>query len=263
MSCPPGSTRLRHFIKEVAMAINVSTFSSEQSYRLTHAVLVYQDAQRKPAFVSIHDVGSDDGNRPVIQAGVPASKAGLLSLMRILDPETLLKPAIKPAHVLAEGSGFFVWYSAPQSRQVWFDCKELGARTGRTPCPGLIFVVTTKAWKVFAFKGRQRPDGDTALYVAPFFNVWQNGTICVGSARLPKGDQAHNHLAWEDAFFRSYFTHPNIHTPRGLTRYRAGPFALWRDLLDGRLIRFPTRTLVQTGWTLRQAFEAAVLEGEA
>ena len=80
------------------MAINVSTFSSEQSYRLTHAVLVYQDVQRKPAFVSVHDVGSDEGNRPVIQAGVPASKAGLLALMRILDPETLLKPAIKPAH---------------------------------------------------------------------------------------------------------------------------------------------------------------------
>jgi hypothetical protein len=40
------------------MAINVSTFSSEQSYRLTNAVLVYQDAQPKPAFVSVHDVGS-------------------------------------------------------------------------------------------------------------------------------------------------------------------------------------------------------------
>ena len=131
------------------------------------------------------------------------------------------------------------------------------------PCPGLVFVVTTKAWKVFAFKGRQRPDADTPLSVAPFFNVWQNGTICVGSARLPKGDQVHNHLAWEEAFFRSYFTHPNIHTPRGLTRYRAGPFALWRDLLDGRLSHFPTRTLVPTGWTLRQAFEAAVLEGDA
>ena len=76
-------------------------------------------------------------------------------------------------------------------------------------------MVTTKAWKVFAFKGRQRPDADTPLSVAPFFNVWQNGTICVGSARLPKGDQVHNHLAWEEAFFRSYFTHPNIHTQRG------------------------------------------------
>ena len=32
--------------------------------------------------------------------------------------------------------------------------------------------------------------------------------------------------------------------------HRAGPFALWRDLLDGRLKRFPTRTLVPTGWTL-------------
>ena len=245
------------------MAINVSTFSSNQSYRLTNAVLVYQDASRKPVFVSVHDVETDSEDRPIIQAGVPASKSGLLSLMRILDPETMLRPALKPAHVLAEGSGFFVWFSKPQARQVWFDCKELGARTGRVPCPGLVFVVTTKAWKVFAYKGRQRPDADTPLFVAPFFNVWSTGNICVGSARLPKGNQVHQSEAWEEAFFRSYFTHPNIHTPKGLTRYRAGPFALWRDLLDGRLTRFPTRSLVFTGWTLREAFEAAVLEAEA
>ena len=41
------------------MAINVSTFSSNQSYRLTNAVLVYQDASRKPVFVSVHDVETD------------------------------------------------------------------------------------------------------------------------------------------------------------------------------------------------------------
>jgi hypothetical protein len=50
------------------MAINVSTFSSNQSYRLTNAVLVYQDASRKPAFVSVHDVKTD------------GSKSGLLAL---------------------------------------------------------------------------------------------------------------------------------------------------------------------------------------
>ena len=70
------------------MAINVSTFSSNQSYRLTNAVLVYQDASRKPVFVSVHDVETDSEDRPIIQAGVPASKSGLLSLMRILDLES-------------------------------------------------------------------------------------------------------------------------------------------------------------------------------
>ncbi|RJP53464.1 MAG: PRTRC system protein B [Anaerolineaceae bacterium] len=245
------------------MTISVSTFSSSQSYRLSSAILVYQDASRNPAFASVHDVSTDDADKPIIQAGVPASKSGLMSLMRILDPKAMVRPALKPPHVLAEGPGFFVWFSKPQPRQVWFDCKELGARTGRAPCPGLIFIVTNKTWKIFAYKGRQRPDADTSLFVAPFFNVWNTGNICVGNARLPKGDMAYQSEAWEEAFFRSYFTHPNIHTAKGLTRYRAGPFALWRDLLDGRFARFPTRTLVPTGKTLIETFEAAVLEAEA
>jgi PRTRC genetic system protein B len=117
--------------------------------------------------------------------------------------------------VLAEGSGFFVWYSKPQARQVWFDCKELGARTGRVPCPGLVFVVTTKAWKVFAYKGRQRPDADTPLFVAPFFNVWQNGDDLRRECPRAERRSGTQPAAWEEAFFRSYFTHPNIHTPRG------------------------------------------------
>ncbi len=245
------------------MTISVSTFSSSQSYRLSNAILVYQDASRNPAFASVHDVSNDDEDKPIIQAGVPASKSGLMSLMRILDPKAMVRPALKPPHVLAEGSGFFVWFSKPQPRQVWFDCKELGARTGRVPCPGLVFIVTNKAWKIFAYKGRQRPDADTSLFVAPFFNVWSTGNICVGNARLPKGDMAYQSEAWEEAFFRSYFTHPNIHTAKGLTRYRAGPFALWRDLLDGRFARFPMRSLVPTGKTLIETFEAAVLEAEA
>jgi hypothetical protein len=86
LSRPQGQGTPPHFSKEVAMAINVSTFSSNQSYRLTNAVLVYQDASRKPAFVSVHDVKTDGEDRPIIQAGVPASKSGLLALMRILDP---------------------------------------------------------------------------------------------------------------------------------------------------------------------------------
>ena len=62
------------------MTISVSIFSSSQSYRLTNAILVYQDASRNPAFASIHDVSNDNEDRPIIQAGVPASKSGLMAV---------------------------------------------------------------------------------------------------------------------------------------------------------------------------------------
>jgi PRTRC genetic system protein B len=239
-------------------------FQANQSYRLTNAVLVYQDAQRKPAFVSVHDVGSDDGNRPVIQAGVPASKSGLLALMRILDPETLLKPAHQAGACARRRIGILRLVQRPQGQAGLVRLQGTwGAHGSRVPCPGLVFVVTTKAWKVFAYKGRQRPDAETPLFVAPFFNVWNTGRSASGVPGCRKAIRCTTSEAWEEAFFRSYFTHPNIHTPRGLTRYRAGPFALWRDLLDGRLTHFPTRTLVSTGWTLRQAFEAPCWKREA
>lgn len=37
-----------------------------------------------------------------------------------------------------------------------------------------------------------------------------------------------------------------------LLRYRGGSYAFWRDMLDGRLTRFPERVLVDIKTTLGQ-----------
>ena len=56
--------------------------------------------------------------------------------------------------------------------------------------------------------------------------------------------------AWNDAFLRSYFTHPNV--TGKLLRYRGGSYAFWRDMLDQRFTRFPERVLVDAKSTLGQ-----------
>jgi PRTRC genetic system protein B len=192
-----------------------------------------------------------------IEAGTPVSKTGLMKMMQTLVPEDYAPAELLGDHILAKGSDHLAWYCKPQKRQVWFKNDELGQDvSATTDHPGLVFIIGKGHWYVFAVKGNERPTSGTPLFVSPYLNVWKGGHICTGNIETPKGAMKFSTEAWEEAFFRSYFTHPNQHEKGALTKYRSGIFALWRALMKGRA--FPTESLVSSGETLGQAFERTV-----
>ena len=95
-----------------------------------------------------------------------------------------------------------------------------------------------------------RMKNETALFQAPYFNVYDDGGICQGSASVPEGTTAEKVEAWNDAFFGSFFTHPNVR--KNLVKYRGGACKFWQDMLDGRVAQFPERVLVPVQMTLGQ-----------
>ena len=191
--------------------------------------------------------------------GIPVSKTALVQALKALAPEDYAPAELIGSHILAKGNDHLVWYSKPQKRQVWFKCDEFGDVSALTDHPGLVFIVSKGEWYVFAVKSRARPSPSTPLYVAPYFNVWEEGHICTGNIDIPKGVKRFDTDAWEEAFFRSYFTHPNIHGKGELTTFRGGPFRLWQSLMKGRA--FPAHTLVPAGVKLGQMFERLVKHG--
>jgi len=87
-----------------------------------------------------------------------------------------------------------------------------------------------------------------SLTLAYEYGMYETGG-CVLEARLAPSARWTDHLAaWNEAFLRSYFTHPN--GPGKLVRYRGGAYAFWREMLDGRFRRFPERVLVDVKMTL-------------
>ena len=92
------------------------------------------------------------------------------------------------------------------------------------------------------------------MFRAPYFNVWESGQICVGNVDLPERATAEKLDEWTSAFFDSWFTHPNVHN--NLVRYRGGAYRFWRDMLDGKHVVFPERTLVDLDRTLGEALQS-------
>ncbi|WP_395401041.1 PRTRC system protein B [Pseudoduganella sp. UC29_106] len=220
------------------------------SMMLAQAVLIYRpsSAANGGAYASMHEVSLDQG-RPVILAGKPITPRAALRLAQSIS-NSAAHAGYLPGNVLFADGDTLVWWVPAQRRHIAFRCPEstLGERSADVPHPALVFMVTGSAWMVWAHKGKKRPAPDTLLWQAPYFNVNADGVICRGNVVTPTGSTTDRISAWEDAFFRSYFTHPNV--PKGLVRHRGGAYAFWREMLDQKFTHFPQGVLVPTGMTL-------------
>jgi PRTRC genetic system protein B len=215
------------------------------------AVLLYSGTNGN-GFATVHDVVME-GDVPVIRAGTPASRQGLLSALRQLADDRL-PPELIPAHILAKGIDHLVWYRPPSRQTIWVKAEALGGeRSGEVPMSGLIWLVNpmTGSCSIFAYEGEDRPNSETKLHQAPVFNVWQDGRICTGSAAVPKGAAALVPQNWEMSFWMSWFTHPN--TPK-IVRGKGSPHAFVKDLLDGKYKVFPQAKLLPIKRTLGREF---------
>lgn len=217
----------------------------------TEAIVLYrQQGGQGRGFATVHDVQLQ-GEVPVIQAGKLLGTADMASMMMEMMPGRRL--AFIDQRMLALSEHEMVWWMRPSRRTMWFNTDGsdgLGQCFGEAWHPGLVFCAGECGWRVYAIKGSERPEADTPLFQAPYYNVNSEGLICRGSADLPKSIGPDQIEAHEEVFFRSRFTHPNVHVKRKLTRARGGAGGLWKRMLDEKAKCFPESTLVQKKVTL-------------
>jgi len=219
-------------------------FGHNEKMTAESAIMIY--ANKETAFATVHGVAIDAQGKQSLLPGTALTHATIANLVARFSSNAQVGSFL-PANVISVGLDSLVWWVQPTKRAVFFDCDPedgIGKESAVVPHPGLIFAIRDNKWSVFAVKGCSRPDPSTPLYQAPHFNVWAGGQICVGNVDVPKGYSVETMTVWEDAYFNSVFTHPNIHTPMGLVNYKGGSYAFWRSMLDGKYTEFPEEVLV-------------------
>lgn len=209
---------------------------------LSSALLLYT-ADNGSHYATVHPVSSERvSGRPIIGAGRPLDRRALIDTLVQLERNAAPKSEFLPSTVLGVTSAAVTWWCPPAMRRVFFRCFKLGERSAVVPHPGLVFQAGAEGFRVFAVKGDVRPEAGTPLFEPPYFNTWNEGRICIGTANVPGRIEVSAIRGWEEGFFNSAFTHPNHGGKR--VRYRGGCYKFWTDMLDGKFEEFPVRALV-------------------
>jgi PRTRC genetic system protein B len=198
--------------------------------------------------VTRHQIVLHKNAPPTLEPAQPLTIAFIESLVHSLYGGSTAD--VLPEHVLAKGDRMIVWWTPRCRRQMFYGNSEGKAAglSGRTfPQPPLVWRVDGGDLKIRALMDNKRPGAATKLAVAPFWNLSDDGRVCVGTMRHPDTASVKSISEWERGFYESAFTHANIGR---LTRHAGGFEGLWSGLDKRKL--FPVETLIQLPQTLAQ-----------
>ena len=236
----------------------MSTISVSQSGGnsiLTSALLIYTQANqfgssKEISLLTEHDVTLVKG-QPQIQGGRVMSQKSMRAMARQILNKKNSSLQFIPSTILARSESEMVWWIPTTTRTVYFKTSVPGLedRCGQVQIPSCIFAVTSSGSYVLCFEGSERPTAKTPLFFSPFFNVWDDHGICLGSTKRAKAGDIQG---WTNAFFSSAFSHSNYRSSKATLLRDGERKQLWLDLLDKKLEAFPFDCLPPAHLTLDQ-----------
>ena len=179
-----------------------------------------------------------DGEGRLLE-GAPLTRDMLRKICSLVIP-SLQSLEYLPERVLAYAPGSaMVWWIPAGQRRIFF-ARETRLRSGIYPLPAMLFLVVNQTLHTWALTASVRPELSTAIYHSPLFNVYENGSCCMGDINIPRSTLPRDVGVWEEAFFDGACTSHILPKLEGID-----PYDLWRSI-KGKTA-FPHEYLVPCG----------------
>ena len=217
------------------------SIGSNRNFSLSQALLIYKGDSHREAFVTLHQVGKQAHCPPTLGPAETLTQGFLDSLIHAVGGNPAVE--VLPESVLARTQQMLAWWVPAKPRRLFFQHAQgvLDDISGQVcPQPALVLRVDGAGLSLRALEKNHRPQADTRMMVAPYWNTYASGSVCLGSMRAPKQATVSAMERWETSFYESAFTHPN--DAQRLTTYPGGSEGLWRTLA-GSERPFPSKYL--------------------
>jgi len=218
------------------------------------ALLIYQSQQGKKIYVESFRM--DKNGCPIDPHPLTINESKTLS--RALDVsggyrENFLRPCgLIPRNVLYFNQGMdgcAIWYSPAIKVPLLFN-ESLGIPNGTAWLPPLLWKADRHELYIYALSKNKRPHNAAVLFHAPFFNLYEDGRVCMGTVKIniPSSASLEDFIErWQAYFFGSYFSH----LISGESPVKGNIVQLWQNLICSET-KFPIDTLKQHHITLNK-----------
>ncbi len=155
----------------------------------TQVITIYND-RRKNTYYLEHRHVKNQGGRLTLQAPTPMGEDVFRNIAQAFIKTRAANvrfDGLIPEHILYGhsrlGITVVIWYRPAMSRLL-----NLSAHKGDATAevPATLYVLKDKSLYIYALIDSKRPGLESRLYNAPFFNIYQDGRVCLGSARVGK-----------------------------------------------------------------------------
>lgn len=224
-------------------------------YNPVKAFVVYQkDTAEKSIYVEAYDM---DKNGCPINAH-PLSLKESTQLASALDTsDELTRKFLTPSGLLPKNvlhlnpahNGSAIWYTPAQKVSLFF-VEGLGILNGEAFVPPLLWKASKNTLYIYAMDTDSQIKEQTALYHAPFFNLYTDGRVCMGTVKVDIKADCHLEdfmQSWEQYFFNSYFSHLIGNT----SPVKGNIIQLWQKLVITTK-PFPIKSLLKNGLTIKK-----------
>ncbi|MDV3871493.1 PRTRC system protein B [Elizabethkingia anophelis] len=219
------------------------------------SALVFYETKGSNTDVYVEHFDMDSNGNPINAHPLTVKEANVLAKSLQTDEEkskAFLKPkGILPTNILhinPSEKGTVLWYTKAQQRQMYF-VNGLGIPNGMAQVPPMLWFANKNSLAVFALTTNRRPTEKTPLHYAPFFNIYEDGKVCMGMVTINIKNSASVEefiQAWESYFFNSYFSHLlGSHSP-----IKGNCVNVWKDLINTDK-PFPKEVLKKNNKTLK------------
>ena len=219
------------------------------------SALVFYETKGVNTDMYVEHFDMDRNGNPINAHPLTVKEANVLAKSLQTDEEKN-KPFLKPKgilptnilHINPSEKGTVLWYTKTQQRQLYF-VNGLGIPNGNAKVPPMLWLANKNSLSVFALSSDRRPMEKTPLHYAPFFNVYENGNVCMGTVNIDIQNSASVEefiQAWESYFFNSYFSH----LLGNYNPIKRNCVTIWKDLI-GTENPFPKEVLKPNNKTLK------------
>ena len=220
------------------------------------SALVFYESKGLDKEVYVEHFDMDRNGTPINAHPLTEREAGALAKALTCEKQKqtafLKSGGILPTNILhinpSRDKGAVIWYTKSQKRPLYF-IDGLGIPSGQGFVPPMVWQARKNSLLVYALLSNRRPTEKTPLYYAPFFNIYEDGRVCMGSVSIETKESAcveEFTKAWEDYFFNSYFSHlMGENSP-----VKGNCVSLWKDLVTSDRT-FPKALLKSNNKTLK------------
>ncbi len=220
------------------------------------SALIFYETKGSNTDVYVEHFDMDSNGNPINAHPLTIKEANVLAKALQTEKEknkAFLKPnGILPTNILhinpnAE-KGTVLWYTKAKQRQLYF-VDSLQIPNGKAQVLPMLWKASKNGLSVFALLSDRRPTEKTKLYHTPYFNIYEDGKVCMGtvSVDIKKSASVEEFIQdWEYYFFNSYFSHLlGKHNP-----IKGNCVNLWKDLVNTNN-PFPKEVLKPNNKTLK------------